>query len=153
MTENQLKNKIKTLVRKIYKEDIKSKEEPSGYDKLVKFPELKRVLVDLLTNDFGFFLKSVDWVAPRPSTFFIRLKNEHGFYLIYSKRSWIAEIEGKKYYLSNTSEEETASEAISRLLRYEASEEAKVDSESEESDWGGDSSPEPEETPEEEIEF
>ena len=33
-------------------------------------------------------------------------------------RSWIAQIEGKKYYLLNLPEEERAVEAIARLLRY-----------------------------------
>jgi hypothetical protein len=33
-------------------------------------------------------------------------------------RSWIAQIEGKKYYLLNLPEEERAVEAIARILRY-----------------------------------
>ena len=35
-------------------------------------------------------------------------------------RSWIAQIEGKKYYLLNLPEEERAVEAIARILRYGA---------------------------------
>ena len=35
-------------------------------------------------------------------------------------RSWIAQIEGKKYYLLNLPEEERAVEAIARMLRYGA---------------------------------
>jgi len=40
------------------------------------------------------------------------------FMLIYTERSWIAQVEGKKYYLLNLSEEEMAAESISRLLAY-----------------------------------
>jgi hypothetical protein len=39
---------------------------------------------------------------------------------MYGKRSWIAQVEGKKYYLLNLPEEERAAEAISRILRYGA---------------------------------
>jgi hypothetical protein len=46
------------------------------------------------------------------------LKNGEEFYLIYNKRSWIAQVEGKKYYLLNLPEEERAAEAIARILRY-----------------------------------
>ena len=46
------------------------------------------------------------------------MKNGEEFYLIYNKRSWIAQVEGKKYYLLNLPEEERAAEAIARILRY-----------------------------------
>jgi hypothetical protein len=88
------------------------------YDELTKFPELKAVIIDLLTSDFDSFLSSIDWVAPRPTTFRINLKNDTNFYLIWSTRSWIAQVEGKKYYLLNLPEEQRAAEAISRILRY-----------------------------------
>ncbi len=54
------------------------------------FPELKAIIVDLLTSDFDSFLASIDWVAPKPTTFRINLKNDQEFYLIYSRNSWIA---------------------------------------------------------------
>ena len=41
-------------------------------------------------------------------------------YLIFTKTSWIAQVEGKKYYLLNLPEEERAIEAIARILRYGA---------------------------------
>jgi hypothetical protein len=43
--------------------------------------------------------------------------------LTYSPRSWVAQIEGKKYYLLNLSEEESATEAIARVLAYGMTEE------------------------------
>jgi hypothetical protein len=76
-----------------------------------------------LTNEYDNFLDSIDWVSPRPTTFRINLKNDQEFYLIYGKRSWIAQVEGKKYYLLNLPEEERAAQAISRLLRYGTKEE------------------------------
>ena len=90
------------------------------YDELTKFPELKSVIVDLLTYEFDNFIASIDWVAPKPTTFRINLKNDFNFYLIYTKTSWIAQVEGKKYYLLNLPEEERAIEAIARILRYGA---------------------------------
>ena len=118
MTKAELKEKIQILVKKVYKEKDKGSDAAIAYDELVKFPELKAVIIDLLTVDFDKFLESVDWVAPRPTTFRINLKNNQEFYLMFGKRSWIAQVEGKKYYLLNLPEEERAAEAISRILRY-----------------------------------
>ena len=38
--------------------------------------------------------------------------------LTFDPRSWIAKIEGKKYYLLNLDEEEMAAKAVSRILAY-----------------------------------
>ena len=118
MTASELKDKIKVLVKKVYKEKGKGNDAAIAYDELVKFPELKAVIIDLLTVDFDQFLESVDWIAPRPSTFRINLSNGEDFILIFDPRSWIAKISGKKYYLLNLDEEEMAAKAISRLLSY-----------------------------------
>ena len=92
------------------------------YDEFAKFPELKKVIVDLLTHEFDNFIASIDWVAPKPTTFRINLKNDFNFYLIFTRTSWIAQVEGKKYYLLNLPEEERAIDAIARILRYGAPE-------------------------------
>lgn len=127
MDPQELKNKIKVLVKQVYSNRIITPEEAVQYDELTKFPELKAVLVDLLTPEYDSFLSSIDWVAPRPTTFRINLKNDQDFYLIYGKRSWIAQVEGKKYYLLNLPEEERAAEAIARILRYGIKDEEGVD--------------------------
>jgi hypothetical protein len=119
VTKDELKDKIKVLVKQVYVDKAKTTLAAAEYDELTKFPELKKVLVDLLTPDFDFFLASIDWVAPRPTTFRINLKNGTSFYLIFTPRSWIAQVEGKKYYLLNLNEEEAACEAIARQLRYQ----------------------------------
>ena len=132
MTPTELKDKIKALVPSLMKSKDKVESAAVEYDELTKFPELKTVLVDLLTDDFDNFLASIDWVAPKPTTFRINLKNDQEFYLIYSKRSWIAQVEGKKYYLLNLDEEERAAQAISRILSY-----GSIESSDEESEDGG----------------
>jgi hypothetical protein len=88
MTREELVDKIKTLAKDVYKGRLKADVAAAEYDELTKFPELKKVLVDLLTSDFDFFLASIDWVAPRPTTFRINLKNEQDFYLIYTSRNF-----------------------------------------------------------------
>ena len=118
MTTSELRDKIRSLVPLVYKNKQKAEVAAVEYDELTKFPELKRVIISLLTSDFDSFLASIDWVAPRPTTFRINLKNDQSFYLIYNRKSWIAQVEGKKYYLLNLPEEERATEAISRILRY-----------------------------------
>jgi len=125
MTAAELREKIRVLIPQVYANVKQGEEAAVEFDELTKFPELKSVITDLLSHEFDNFLSSIDWVAPKPSTFRINLKNDQDFYLIYSRRSWIAQIEGKKYYLLNLPEEERATEAIARILRYGV----KVDSE------------------------
>ena len=124
MTREELQNKLRILIQQVYSNRTITPEEAIQYDELTKFPELKKVLVDLLTPEYDSFLASIDWVAPRPSTFRINLKNGQNFYLIYGKRSWIAQVEGKKYYLLNLPEEERAAQSIANILRYGIKEEA-----------------------------
>ena len=120
MTKEEFKERIKGLAFEVIKDRKKSEIAAVQYDELTKFPELKEVILTLLTADFDNFLSSIDWVAPRPTTFRINLRNDQNFYLIWMGRSWIAQIEGKKYYLLNLPEEERAVEAIARMLRYRA---------------------------------
>lgn len=131
MTASELKEKIKVLAKQVYKDKIKGDDAAVAYDELVKFPELKAVIIDLLTVDFDKFLESVDWVAPRPSTFRINLLNGQNFVLIFDPRSWIAQVSGKKYYLLNLDEEEMAAKAISRILTYGPASGASVEGENE----------------------
>jgi len=120
MTREDLIQKIKLLAPQVLSSVKKAEETAVEYDELTKFPELKNIIVNLLTSDYGKFIDSIDWVAPKPTTFRINLLNDQSFYLIFNKRSWIAEIEGKKYYLLNLPEEEMATKSIARILRYGA---------------------------------
>jgi len=118
MTKAELKDKIQRLAKDVYKDNAKIDDAALAYDELTKFPELKAIIVDLLTIQFDDFLESIDWVSPRPTTFRINLLNGQNFMLIFTDRSWIAQVEGKKYYLLNLDEEERAAQAISRILAY-----------------------------------
>ena len=118
MDKEELKSRIKNLAPQVYRNMTKAEIATVEYDELTKFPELKNTIVDLLSHDYNSFLSSIDWVSPKPTTFRINLKNDYSFYLIYNERSWIAQVEGKKYYLLNLPEEQRAIESISRILRY-----------------------------------
>ena len=120
MTASELRDKVKRLAQQVYQNRIKTDDSALAYDELTKFPELKAIIVDLLTSDFDKFLESIDWVAPRPSTFRVNLLNGQSFLLTFGDRSWIAQVEGKKYYLLNLDEEERAAESIARILAYGA---------------------------------
>ena len=118
MTKQELRDKIKALAPTAYSAVKKAEVTAVEYDELTKFPELKAIIVDLLGHDYAKFIDAIDWVAPKPTTFRINLLNGQSFYLVYTDRSWIAEVEGKKYYLLNLNEEQNAIENIARILRY-----------------------------------
>ena len=117
MTKAELRQKIKTLAVQVMAKKAKTDDAALAYDELVKFPALKDIIVDLMTDQFDSFLESVDWVAPRPTTFRINLLNGQNFLLMFTDRSWIGQVQGKKYYLLNLDEEERCALAINRLLR------------------------------------
>ena len=142
MTKAELREKIRGLALKVVKEKVKSEDAALAYDELTKFPELKDIIVSLMTHEFDSFLERIDWVSPKPSTFRIVLLNGESFLLTYSPRSWVAQIEGKKYYLLNLDEEEYACQAISRILQYGVAAGAEVEA----SDTEDTSSDETEET-------
>ena len=135
MTAAELREKIRLLVPTLVGNKRQAEAAAVEYDEFTKFPILKRVIVDLLTHEFDNFISSIDWVAPKPTTFRINLKNGFNFYLIYTRTSWIAQVEGKKYYLLNLPEEERAIDAIARILRYGAPDTG--NSEGSESESGG----------------
>ena len=118
MPKAELREKIKALALQVVGEKSQAEDAALAYDELTKFPELKDIIVNLLTHEFDSFLEKIDWVAPKPTTFRIVLLNGQSFLLIYSPRSWIAQVEGKKYYLLNLDEEEYACQAIARILQY-----------------------------------
>jgi len=120
MTAAELREKIRMIIPIVVGNRRQAAAAAVEYDEFAKFPQLKRVIVDLLTHEFDNFISSIDWVAPKPTTFRINLKNDFNFYLIFTQKSWIAQVEGKKYYLLNLPEEERAIEAIARILRYGA---------------------------------
>jgi hypothetical protein len=135
-SKKELVDKIQAIAKRIYaaktagETSLEAQEDTFGvtpddvnfeeelFPVLAKFPKLKEVIMDLLTDQYGDFISDIWWVAPRPTTFKIMLANNQYFYLIYTERSWIAQVEGKKFYLANLNEEERAAESIARILRY-----------------------------------
>ena len=126
--KQELIDKIQTIAKRAYAAKVKDNTlgvtpddvdfDTETFPVLTKFPILKKVVTDLLTDQYEMFISDIQWVAPRPTTFKMMLANGQFFYFIYTERSWIAQIEGKKYYLLNLNEEEQASESIARILRY-----------------------------------
>jgi hypothetical protein len=127
MTKNELRDRIKSIVKKVYSKSSDETESDSPelsaennarFPVLVKFPTLLDVIIKLLTDQYDLFIKDIEWVAPRPTTFRIVLANDQVFYLIYTDRTWIGKVEGKKYYLLNLSEEQNCVESVARILAY-----------------------------------
>lgn len=137
MNPQDLKDKIKQIVSQKYNASSEiSLDEPIeqsitlSYEKfpiLTKFPELKEQIVNLLTEQYDLFIKDIQWVAPRPTTFRIVFNNDEIFYLLYSNKNWLAEVSGKKYNLKSTGEEGRCAEQISRLLYYGSNEVEKLE--------------------------
>ena len=159
MTKSELRDKIKTLAKQAWSSQNKSVDldmpssgeislDDETYPLLSQFPELKKVFIDLLTKNYNLFVEDIAWIAPRPTTFQVTLKNNQIFYIIHTDRSWIAQVEGKKYYILNLDEEERAAEAIARLLYFAAPEQPEKEPSAEETPT--EEAP-PTETPEEET--
>ena len=157
MDKTELTSKIKSIVKQVYSSTNKiSLDEPPvisldnfRFPILQKFPQIQKVLVDLLSDQYDLFLKDIQWVAPKPTTFRIILANDKEFYLIYTERTWIVKVEGKKYYMLNINEAERATEVIARILSYGNKEMEDVKKESApKDDTAKEESPEPE-SPEE----
>jgi len=139
MQKSEFIAKIKTLVKKVYAEKSNPMTPPeeieiSKFPVLEQFPPLKKILDDLFDFQYEPFIKDVEWVAPRPTTFRIKLINGADFYLTYSgkdkeKALFIAQVAGKKYFLESLPEEQQASDAIARLLRYQFADTGKTDEE------------------------
>jgi hypothetical protein len=117
MNKQDLIDKIKSIAKDKYSKQI---EFTSGGETntIAKYPSVNDVLVDLMTEQYEIFVVDVEWVAPKPTTFRIMLANGEYFFLTHTDRSWIAQIEGKNFYLLSLNEKQDAMNAIARVLRY-----------------------------------
>ena len=131
MQKSEFIAKIKTLAKKAYAEKSDPLADPkdiakelSPFPVINQFPPLQKIMDDLFDFQFEPFIEDIDWVAPRPTTFRIKLVNGADFYIIYQGKNgekqglFIAQVAGKKYFLESLPEQQQASEAIARLLRY-----------------------------------
>jgi hypothetical protein len=85
---------------------------------LGKFPTLHRTLVSLMTDDFRTFVQDVQWVAPKPTTFKVLLKNGQMFHLKWLGKGFEAQIAGKRYYIAKVNDFQQALDKLNDLLKY-----------------------------------
>lgn len=118
---------------------------------LMKYPALKKTMIDLLTVDFRDYINGIYIMAPKPTTFKVVLHNNRSFYLIFlGENKFNAKIEGKKYYLPELSALERATEAIANVLMLGAPKSAEGPEQLETSIPASEEKPAKEETPTEE---
>ena len=149
MQKSEFIAKIKTLAKTVYAEKSNPladaeeiQDQVIKFPVIEKFPPLKGVMEDLFDFQYEPFVEDIEWVAPRPTTFRIKLVNGADFFLIYQgedegKGLFIAQVAGKKYYLESLPEEQQASEAIARLLRFKFTDVGKAEG-GDDLDLGGD---------------
>ena len=113
-----LEKYIKVAVRKALKEEEAKQQRATKAMYLVyRFPGLKKTMIDLMSPSFGRFIQDVSLVAPKPTTFNIKLINDQEFYVVYDgRKNWTSKISGKRYNMQELSEIERGSQAIADLL-------------------------------------
>lgn len=115
---NKLRTHIKLIIREALADDPKALARIGLLTK--RFPLLKKTLSDLMSDSFIHYVKDVDVVAPKPTTFNVVLKNGLDFQLIYNgakkDKNFTAKVAGKKYDLTNLGDEERATNAIADQL-------------------------------------
>lgn len=115
MKTSQLRQLIEEAYFEVLSEQAVLKS--SSQEILGKFPTVKKTLVDLLTPEFGEFVKDVKWVAPKPSTFEVVLQNGERFFLKWLGKSFSTQVAGKSYDLSKVSEYQQALNRINDILK------------------------------------
>lgn len=124
MTKSEFISKIKTLAKQAYAAKTgQPAPEPNKFPILGKFDSLNAIMNDLFDFQYEPFVADVQWIAPKPSTFRIKLINDGHFYISYhgqtnGKGIYIAQVEGKRYFLESLADQQRASESIARLLKY-----------------------------------
>lgn len=111
---------LKEIILEAYVEVLREQEalKTSTQEILGKFPTLKRQLVSLLTDEYDEFVEDLRWIAPKPSTFEVQLKNGQTFFLKWMGNAFQAQIEGKKYFLDSTREFQQALDRLNTVLKY-----------------------------------
>jgi hypothetical protein len=120
MNKIQLANKVRDIARDMIankgKIEISNPSSLQYADILSRFPKLLDTLINLMSDEFSSFVNNIDWVAPRPTTFKIKLNNGNYFYLIWGDKEFNARISGTNYNLMSVGEKQRAIKAIQELL-------------------------------------
>jgi len=113
-----LEKYIKVAVRKaLAEQEAKEKRAVKSMYLVHRFPNLKKVMEDLMSPSFGRFITDVQIVAPKPTTFNVKLINEQEFTVIYDgRKNYTAKVAGKRYNVQQLSELERAQQGIADLL-------------------------------------
>ena len=112
------KPEVKTDEKPLEKAGEETVLETATEKMLGKFPSLKQAVESLLTNQYGEFVEEILWVAPRPSTFRVELKNKQNFILKWTGKGFEAQIQGKRYYINKLADFEQALDKLNELLKY-----------------------------------
>jgi hypothetical protein len=114
-----LEKYIKVAVRKALQEtEEQQKKAEKALYLVYRFPGLKKLMEDLMSPSFGRYVSHIEIVAPKPTTFIIKLINNQEFNTIYvGKDNFTVKISGKKYNPNNLGELERASQSIADLLQ------------------------------------
>ena len=157
------KKELREIIEEAYYEVLEEQAvlRTSAEEIIGKFPTVRKTLIDLFTKEYDFFVKDIQWIAPKPTTFKIVLDNDQLMYLKWMGKGFEAEIAGKKYYLGKVDEFQQALDKVNELLKYAAPGEAEEPAEDEfggdafgggggGGDFGGEEGPE---AGEEEVEF
>ncbi len=109
---------IKVAVRKaLAEQEAKEKQAVKSMYLIYRFPGLKKVVEDLMSPSFGRYITEVNVIAPKPTTFNIKLINEQEFNIVYDgKKNYTAKVAGKKYNVQQLGELERAQQGIANLL-------------------------------------
>jgi hypothetical protein len=120
MTKKELADKVRAAARNVAsRADKPENATPMALkysDMLFKFPKLQEILANLMSDEFTIFVENIEWVAPRPTTFKVILKNQNYFHLIWNVDNFIARVSGTNYNLSSIGDNERAIKAIQELL-------------------------------------
>jgi len=113
-----LEKYIKVAVRKaLAEQEAKEKRATRSMYLIYRFPGLKKVVEDLMSPSFGRFITEVDIVAPKPTTFNIKLINDQEFTIVYDgRKNYTAKVAGKKYNVQSLGDLERAQQSIANLL-------------------------------------
>jgi len=119
MTKKLLIEKyIKVAVRKaLAEQEAMEKRATKSMYLIHRFPGLKKVVEELMSPSFGRFITDVQIVAPKPTTFNVKLINEQEFTIVYDgRKNYTAKVAGKRYNVQQLSELERAQQGIADLL-------------------------------------
>lgn len=107
----------KAVLKQLKEQEEQALSQERSIYMIYRFPGMKKLMVDLMSPSFPRFLKNVEIIAPKPTTFNVKLINDMDFNIIYNGRgNFTVKVNGKKYNIQNLGELERASQSIANNL-------------------------------------